>query len=84
MLKIFEKERCTKFCDDPITIFHDAFDHFSRACEVLKSSTIKLHLRVSDVIHANEKTKYINFGLHVNFLEFFVNVNLFHEEKGSF
>ena len=31
---------------------------------------IKLCLYVSDVIHANEQTKYANCGLHVNFWNF--------------
>ena len=31
---------------------------------------IKLYLGVSDVIHANEQTKYANCDLHVNFWNF--------------
>ena len=48
--------------------FYDVFDHFLR--EVAKSWTIKLYLCVSDVMHANEQTKYVNCGLHVNFWTF--------------
>ena len=31
---------------------------------------IKLYLYVSDVIHVNEQTKYVNCGLYVNFWNF--------------
>ena len=60
----------------PIIKFYGVFNHFLRTCEVAKSWAIKLYHCVSDVIHANEQTKYVNCGLHVNFcrkkkLEFF-------------
>ena len=52
---------------------------FSRTCEVAKFWTIRRDgLCVSDVIQANEQTKYVNCGLR------FVNVVLFYDEKGSF
>ena len=51
----------------PIIKFYGVFNHFSRTCEVAKSWTIKLYHCISDVIHANEQTKYVNCGLHVNF-----------------
>ena len=50
--------------------FYGVFDNFSRTCVVAKSWTIKFYLCVSDVIHANEQTKYDNCGLHVNFWNF--------------
>ena len=58
--------------------FYGVFDHFSQTCEVAKSWTITLYLCVSDIIHVNEQTKYVTFGLHVcKLLESFVNVILF-------
>ena len=50
--------------------FYGIFDNFSQTCEVAKSWTIKLYLCVSDVIHANEETEYVNSGLHVDFRNF--------------
>ena len=46
------------------------FYHFLRTCKVAKSWTIELYLCISDVIHANEQTKYVDCGLHVNFWNF--------------
>ena len=54
----------------PIKKFYGVFDHFSRTCEVVKSSTIKLYLCVSDVIHANVQTKYVHCGLKVTIWNF--------------
>ena len=62
--------------------FYDVLVHFLRAYEVAKSWMIKLYLNVSDVIHANELTKYAtvimayleNFGI-------FVDVTLIYDEK---
>ena len=51
----------------PIIKFYGVFNHFSRTCEVAKSSTIKLYNCVCDVIHANEQTKYVNCGLYEKF-----------------
>ena len=31
---------------------------------------IKLHLDVSDVIHTNEHTEHVHYGLYVNFWSF--------------
>ena len=44
-----------------LTIFHEL---------VKLQRTIKLYLSVSDVMHANEQTKYVNCGLHINFWNF--------------
>ena len=43
------------------------FVHLSWAYEVAKFWVFKLHLDVSDIIHANEQTKPANCGLYVNF-----------------
>ena len=45
---------------------------------------IKMYLNISDVINENKHKTYANCGLHVNFWEFFVNVILYYDEKGSF
>ena len=68
----------------PIIKFYDVFDHFSKIGEVAKFLMIKLYLQVSDVMHTNEQTEYVNCGLHANFWIFFVNFILFYDEKESF
>ena len=37
---------------------------------------IRLRLDVSELVHANEHTKYGNCGLHVNFLNFLTFFNI--------
>ena len=58
-----------------LTIFHKL---------VKLQSLERLNLCVSDVIHTNEQSKYVNCGLHVSLWNFFVNVILFYDEKGLF
>ena len=43
--------------------FYDVFDNFSRIYEVTKFGLITLCFDVSDLIHANKHTKYVNCGL---------------------
>lgn len=52
---------------EPPTNIYGVLDHFSRTSEVAKFWIVKLHLNVSDVIHANEYTEHANDGLHVDF-----------------
>ena len=59
---------------------HPIFDHFSRTYEVGKIWMIKLYLLVSDVIHANEHTKYANCGLHANLWNFLL-MPFFYDER---
>ena len=40
------------------------FNHVSQTYKVKKFSMTKMHLDVSDVIHAMKQTKYANYSLH--------------------
>ena len=61
-VSFMKKKLSIKFCG--------VFYHFLRAYEVGEIWMIKLYLHTSDVIHANEHTKYANCGLHGNFYNF--------------
>ena len=56
--------------EQPPIKFYSAFGNFLRTYEVAKFWMIKLCLDTSDVIHANEHTKYAICVLHVNFWNF--------------
>ena len=49
---------------------HNLLTLWRKHLEVAKFWTIELYICVSDVIHANEQTKYVNCGSHVTFCNF--------------
>ena len=57
---------------NPPLKYYGAFVNFSRTYEVAKFWMIKLYRDVSDVIDANEDTKYANCDLPVNISNFFL------------
>ena len=89
MYKIFHLWFCLHFLSvlwrkKPPIKFYGVFDHFSRAYEVAKFWMIKLYVNVSDVIHANDHTKYANCGLPVNFWTFLSTSFCFIIKKDNF
>ena len=72
------------FWEEPNIKFFSVFYHFSWIYEIKNFWMIKTYLNISDVINENKYKTYANCGLHVKFWEFFVNVILYYDEKGSF